>query len=210
MATFAERRDPEKLVERDSSSDEVQHGGPQPGGAQKGSGIRRLSLVSQSSARAAAERSLSLHDLPDPDEGKSEEEKSKIDKALMWKVDKWLIPWLSLLYLLSFLDRTNIGNARLAGLEKDIGMSGKDYNLSLTIFFISYALAEPLTGPLIKRLTPRVYFTAIILSWGLIMTLMGLVTNFAGLLAARFFLGLAEAGLFPGMLSFFHVQYTRI
>jgi MFS family permease len=117
----------------------------------------------------------------------------------MWKVDMWLIPWLSLLYLLSFLDRTNIGNARLAGLEDDIGMVKGDYNMALTIFFISYAVAEPVTNALLKRLTPRIFFTAIIIAWGIIMTLMGLVKNNAGLLAARFFLGVAEAGLFPGV-----------
>jgi hypothetical protein len=55
----------------------------------------------------------------------------------MWKVDRWLIPWLCLLYLLSFLDRTNIGNARIAGMEADLGMSGHDYNNTLTIFFVS-------------------------------------------------------------------------
>lgn len=115
----------------------------------------------------------------------------------MRKVDLWLIPWLCLLYLLSFLDRSNIGNARLAGMEEDLDMGGHDYNNALTIFFISYALAEPITNVLLKRLTPRVFFTGIILLWGLIMTLMGLVTNYAGLLACRWFLGLAEAGLFP-------------
>lgn len=135
----------------------------------------------------------------------------------MRKVDAWLIPWLCLLYLLSFLDRTNIGmlaintkdllhllttstgNARLAGMEDDLGMGGHDYNNTLTIFFISYALAEPITNVLLKRLTPRIFFTGIILLWGLIMTLMGLVTNYSGLLACRWFLGLAEAGLFPGV-----------
>jgi hypothetical protein len=55
----------------------------------------------------------------------------------MWKVDMWIIPWLSFLYLLSFLDRTNIGNARLAGLEDDLGMGGHDYNNALTVFFVS-------------------------------------------------------------------------
>lgn len=100
-------------------------------------------------------------------------------------------------------------------MERELGMGGHDYNLSLTIFFvrasaswncnelmnyqISYALAEPITNVMLKRLTPRIFFTAIIICWGLIMTLMGLVTNFSGLLAARWFLGLAEAGLFPGM-----------
>lgn len=177
MATSERKQDPEKatgLDAQDSSSDEIKQSGTQ------------------------VERSQLLDELLDPDEGKNEEERKAIDKKLVWKVDRWLIPWLSLLYLLSFLDRTNIGNARLAGMEADLSMSGRDYNMSLTIFFISYALAEPITNVLVKRLTPRVFFTGIILMWGLIMTLMGLVTNYAGLLAARWFLGLAEAGLFPG------------
>ncbi len=70
-------------------------------------------------------------------------------------------------------------------MEPDLRMAGHDYNNALTIFFISYALAEPITNVLLKRLTPRVFFTAIILLWGLIMTLMGLVKNYAGLLACR-------------------------
>ena len=70
----------------------------------------------------------------------------------------------------------------------------------LTVYEIkvSYALAEPVTNVLLKRLTPRIFFTGIILLWGLFMTMMGLVTNYAGLMALRFLLGLAEAGLFPG------------
>lgn len=117
----------------------------------------------------------------------------------MRRVDLWLIPWLSLLYLLSFLDRTNIGNARLVDMEDDLGMVKGDYNMALTIFFISYAVFEPLTNALLKRLTPRIFFTAIIVAWGVIMTLMGLVKNQPGLLAARWWLGFAEAGLFPGV-----------
>ncbi|CAI0647053.1 unnamed protein product, partial [Colletotrichum noveboracense] len=143
------------------------------------------------------EKARALADLPDPDDGKTPEERAAIDKALMWKVDLWLVPWLSLLYLLSFLDRTNIGNARLAGMEADLGMAPSDYNLALTVFFISYAVFEPATNALLKRLTPRIFFTGIIVVWGIIMTLMGLCHNTAGLLAARWFLGIAEAGLFP-------------
>ena len=197
MPIVDDKKDLEK-VEHDTSSDEVKHPTSSPH-----SGSRRPSLLAKitASAHERADKALGLDDLPDPDEGKSDEEKMKLDRALVWKVDKWLIPWLSLLYLLSFLDRTNIGNARLAGMEDDLNMSGRDYNLSLTIFFVSYALFEPMTGPLIKKMTPRVYFTLIILSWGLIMTLMGLVENFSGLLAARWFLGVAEAGLFPGEVT---------
>lgn len=114
-------------------------------------------------------------------------------------MDRWLVPWLSLLYLLSFLDRTNIGNARIAKMEPDLHMSGRDYANALTIFFISYAGFEPLTNIAIKKWSPRVFFTAIILCWGVFMTLMGVVHNKAGLLACRWFLGIAEAGLFPGV-----------
>ncbi|KAI6348139.1 hypothetical protein MCOR25_010850 [Pyricularia grisea] len=156
-----------------------------------------------------AERAALLAALPDPDAGKTPEERAEIDRKLMWKVDLALVPWLSLLYLMSFLDRTNIGNARLAGLESDLGMKadGSDYNLSLTIFFISYALFEPVTNALLKRMTPRLFFTGIIFVWGVIMTLMGLCHNFPGLLAARWFLGIAEAGLFPGVNYYLSCWY---
>merc|ERR1712230_161401 len=106
----------------------------------------------------ATEHAERLSELADPDAGKSPEERAAIDRKLMRKVDLWLIPWLCLLYLLSFLDRSNIGNARLAGMEEDLDMGGHDYNNALTIFFISYALAEPITNVLLKRLTPRVFF----------------------------------------------------
>jgi MFS family permease len=79
--------------------------------------------------------------------------------------------------------------------------------MSLTIFFISYAIFEPITNALLKVLTPRWFFTAIIIAWGTIMTLMGLVTSYKGLLVARFFLGVAEAGLFPGVTYYLSCWY---
>ncbi|EFQ31568.1 major facilitator superfamily transporter [Colletotrichum graminicola M1.001] len=165
------------------------------------------SLADEKPIDSQLEQAQALADLPDPDAGKTLEERAAIDKKLMWKVDLWLVPWLSLLYLLSFLDRTNIGNARLAGMEADLHMEGSDYNLSLTIFFISYAVFEPATNALLKRLTPRIFFTGIIVCWGTIMTLMGLCHNFSGLLAARWFLGIAEAGLFPGVNYYLSCWY---
>lgn len=96
---------------------------------------------------------------------------------------------------MSFLDRTNIGNARLAGMEKDLGMVGSDYNVSLSIFFIGYAFAEPITNAILKRSSPRIFFTAIVILWGIIMTLNGLCKSYSGLLAARFFLGVVSIPL---------------
>lgn len=59
-------------------------------------------------------------------------------KAVMWKLDRRIIPFLGLLYLCSFLDRVNIGNAKLAGITKDLGISSGDYNIALSLFFVGY------------------------------------------------------------------------
>lgn len=78
-------------------------------------------------------------------------------------------------------------------------MTNNQYNITLTVFFISYALFEPLTNVLLKKLRPSIFIPAIMVLWGIVMVCMGLTHNFAGMTTARFFLGLAEAGLFPGV-----------
>ncbi|KAJ5820462.1 hypothetical protein N7474_006053 [Penicillium riverlandense] len=150
-----------------------------------------------------------LAGLEDPDAGLSDEERAKIDRKLLWKLDLRLVPWLSLLYLASFLDRTNIGNAKLVDLTTDLGMSGNQFNATLTIFFVSYSVFEPLTNVLLKRLRPSIFIPSIMICWGVCMACMGVVTNYSGLMAARWFLGLAEAGLFPGVGYFLSCWYKR-
>ncbi|KAI9642310.1 hypothetical protein NHQ30_009112 [Ciborinia camelliae] len=151
------------------------------------------------------------HDLPpDPDANLSDEEKADIDRKLVRKLDWALIPWLCVLYLLAFLDRTNIGNAKIGGLQKDLdNMSTGKYNAVLWIFFISYALFEPVTNVMLKRFRPSIFVPIIIIAWGLCMTFMGFVQNWSGLMAARWFLGLAEAGLFPGISYYLSCWYKR-
>lgn len=147
--------------------------------------------------------------LPDPDAHLSPEERAAIDRKLLWKLDLRLIPWLCLLYLISFLDRTNIGNAKLDGLEKSLHITGGQYNACLSIFFVSYALFEPLTNVLLKRLRPSVFIPIIMTLWGITMVTMGLTHNFSGMMAARWFLGTAEAGLFPGINFYLSCWYKR-
>ncbi|KAI9931429.1 hypothetical protein ASPWEDRAFT_169725 [Aspergillus wentii DTO 134E9] len=150
-----------------------------------------------------------LEEFEDPDAGLSEEERAKIDRKLLWKLDLQLVPWLSLLYLISFLDRTNIGNAKLVGLEDDLNMTDNQYNAALTIFFVSYSVFEPLTNVLLKRTTPKIFIPICMMLWGICMTCMGLVHNYAGIMAARFFLGLSESALFPGIGYFLSCWYKR-
>ncbi|KAN0105817.1 MFS nicotinic acid transporter-like protein [Hyaloscypha variabilis] len=149
-------------------------------------------------------------DIPDPDAHLSEAERKAIDRKLLWKLDLYLIPWLCILYLLSFLDRTNIGNAKIDGLQKSLhNLTTGQYNACLSLFFVSYALFEPLTNILLKRLKPSIFIPIIMVIWGCVMTSMGYVENFSGLMAARWFLGMAEAGLFPGINYFLSCWYKR-
>ncbi|KAI1178718.1 major facilitator superfamily domain-containing protein [Nemania sp. FL0916] len=131
------------------------------------------------------------------------------EKKILRKMDVRLIPMLALLYLLSFLDRGNIGNAKIEGLQEDLKMTDNQYNLCLTVFFFTYAVFEVPSNLLLKRLRPSRWLPTIMVAWGTVMTLMGIVQNFQGLLSARLFLGVAEAGLYPGCAYYLTMWYCR-
>ncbi|VUC31396.1 unnamed protein product [Clonostachys rosea] len=120
-------------------------------------------------------------------------------KRVVRKVDVRLIPMLAILYLISHLDRANIGNAKIEGLADDLHLTGLQYNLVLSLFFIPYVLLEVPSNVLLKRFSrPSLYLGTLVTSWGVIMTLHGVTKNFGGLLAVRMLLGVMEAGFYPG------------
>ena len=88
------------------------------------------------------------------------------EKKLVRKCDLYIIPVLSLLYSLSFIDRINIGNARLQGLEKDLRMKGQDYNVALFIFFVPYILFEVPSNLLIRKIAPSTWLSSLMVLWG--------------------------------------------
>jgi hypothetical protein len=80
----------------------------------------------------------------------------------MYRSSGLIFEQLCILYLLAFLDRTNIGNAKVDGLQKSLhNMSTGRYNAALTMFFISYSIFEPLTNVLLKRLKPSIFIPII-------------------------------------------------
>ncbi|KAI8209205.1 hypothetical protein K4K54_009095 [Colletotrichum sp. SAR 10_86] len=120
-------------------------------------------------------------------------------KRVMRKLDWRLVPLLGLLYLISFLDRANIGNAKIEGLPEDLNLTGQQYNIALCVFFITYILFEvPSNMLLLKFKRPSTYMGILVTGWGTIITLTGLVQNFEGLVAVRVLLGVFESGFFPG------------
>ncbi|KAF1850771.1 high-affinity nicotinic acid transporter [Cucurbitaria berberidis CBS 394.84] len=130
-------------------------------------------------------------------------------KKLLRRLDWHIIPFMSLIYLLCFLDRTNIGNARLDHLEKDLKLHGLQYNDCLAILFPFYIAAEIPSNMMMKRTRPSIWLTFIMFFWSLAMICQGFVTNYSGLMATRVFLGVFEGGLFPGVNYYITQWYVR-
>ncbi|KAJ4372959.1 hypothetical protein N0V83_003250 [Neocucurbitaria cava] len=127
------------------------------------------------------------------------------------KVDLRLVPMLSLLYLVAFIDRSNIGNAKIAGMTTDLKMPSNtlQYNTAVTLFFVPYTLLEVPSNIVLKMMRPSHWIAILMFCWGLVMTLMGLVNNYPGLLAGRFFLGVTESGFFPAATFLLTLWYRR-
>ncbi|KAF9331062.1 hypothetical protein BG006_006069 [Podila minutissima] len=125
------------------------------------------------------------------------------------KIDWRLIPLLSIMYLFSFLDRVNIGNAKVAGLEKDIGLTPQEYSWALSIFFIGYIIAETPSQMLLKKVGPRKWISLCMFVWGGLTMLLAACSSAASLYATRFFLGIFEAALFPGAIFTLTLFYAR-
>ncbi|KZT08237.1 MFS general substrate transporter [Laetiporus sulphureus 93-53] len=113
------------------------------------------------------------------------------------------------MYLCSFLDRGNIGNAKLQGLVTQLDLTGNKYNIALTMYFIPYCLCECPANMVLKKFKPSRWLPGITLLWGIIMTLMGLVKTYPQLVGTRICLGVAEAGLFPGVVYYLTLWYPR-
>lgn len=103
----------------------------------------------------------------------------------------------------------NIGNARLYGLEEDLGLVGNQFQIAVSILFVTYITFEVPSNLVLKKFTPSRWIAFITVSWGIIATLTGIVQSYAGLLACRVLLGALEAGLFPGMNLYLTFFYTK-
>ena len=103
----------------------------------------------------------------------------------------------------------NIGNARLYGLEDDLGMHGSQYQTAVSLLFVTYILCELPSNLVIKKLRPSRWIAFITTSWGIVATLTGVVQTYGGFIACRLILGALEAGLFPGLAIYLTLFYTK-
>ncbi|KAG9226994.1 hypothetical protein CCMSSC00406_0008966 [Pleurotus cornucopiae] len=188
---------------------------PRPSSVEKDNDSREEKVVSESSEEGIDFGGESR--LPPPPVLTSEQE------AKLWrKIDLRLMPILSLMYLFSFLDRVNKlrrgprvlankakGNAKLQGLTTQLNLIGNEYNIALTMFFIPYCIFECPSNLVLKRFRPSRWLPGITVAWGTVMTLMGIVKTYPQLVGVRICLGVAEAGLFPGVVYYLTLWYPR-
>ncbi|KAF9258694.1 MFS general substrate transporter [Marasmius fiardii PR-910] len=133
----------------------------------------------------------------------------KAEAKLRRKIDLMILPTVSLLYLFCFIDRANIGNARLAGLETDLGLRGYDYNIVLSCFYVSYIIFEIPCNIVCKKIGPGWFIPATTLLFGVTSIGTAFVKNISQASGVRFLLGIFEAGMLPGIAYYLSRWYRR-
>ncbi|KAF2653746.1 MFS general substrate transporter [Lophiostoma macrostomum CBS 122681] len=132
-----------------------------------------------------------------------------LEKRILRKLDLHLMPWLFGLWLLAFIDRSNIGNAKIDGLTEDLHLNANKFNIALAVFYVPYICYDVPSNLVIKYFKAGYYLPALLIAWGLVSMCTGFVKSYAGLLVARFFLGFAEGGLLGGMIIYLAMFYRR-
>ncbi|KAF9886790.1 hypothetical protein FE257_011167 [Aspergillus nanangensis] len=133
----------------------------------------------------------------------------RASRSIVRKLDWTLMPIICVLYLFNYLDRTSIAQAKLNTLEKDLNLSGAEYNTAVSILNVGYMIMQIPSNMLLTRVQPNPYIPAWVLIWSVVSACTALVTNFGQLVAVRALLGFVEAPFFPGIYYLLSCWYTR-
>ena len=125
----------------------------------------------------------------------------EIEKKVISKVSRRLIPFMFVLYVIAYLDRVNVGFAALQ-MNADLKFSAAVYGLGSGIFFIGYFLFEIPSNLILGRIGARIWIARIMITWGIVASATAFIQGPRSFYLVRFLLGLAEAGFFPGMILY--------
>ncbi|KAG6335126.1 hypothetical protein ID866_3966 [Astraeus odoratus] len=134
------------------------------------------------------------------------------EKRLVRRLDRSILPITCLLYLFAFLDRSNLGNARLQGLPQEVlggDPEGLLYEWVFSAFYFSYILWQVPATVLSKLFPPSYWIAAMAIGWGICSVLQASAFNFSGLVVCRVGLGVFEAGFGPAIPLYFSLFYTK-
>lgn len=140
--------------------------------------------------------SLTLPDTPDPE----------LVKSALTKVTKHIIPVLLSMFVIAFIDRSNLGWAQQKW-STDYGISTAAYTFGATLFFIGYAVFEVPSNLIMHKVGARWWMTRIMITWGLVAVAFMFVRGPMSFYALRFLLGITEAGFFPGVMLYLTYFY---
>ncbi len=132
----------------------------------------------------------------------------ELERRTIRKVALRLLPFLGLLYFINYLDRTNIGFAKLT-MSDDLGLTQTAFGLASGIFFIGYLLLEVPSNLALHRFGARRWIARIMITWGIVASAMAFVPNEGVLYVLRFLLGVAEAGFFPGIILYLTFWFPK-
>ncbi|CAG9274403.1 Putative tartrate transporter [Paraburkholderia unamae] len=127
---------------------------------------------------------------------------SRVSRKLMWRI----IPFVMLLYFVSFLDRVNVGFAAMT-MNKDIGLSPAAFGLGGGLFFVGYFLFEVPSNLILHRVGARIWIARVMITWGIVSAASAFVSGPTSFYVLRFLLGVAEAGFFPGIILYLSLWF---
>lgn len=132
-----------------------------------------------------------------------------LEARILRKMDLFLVPLMAMLYFLSNLDKSNIGNAAIAGLTEDLNLVGTEYNVAVTVFFGTYILFDPVGTNMLKIMGPPTMMSLCLFSFGVISLCTAWVKNYGQLILVRLLLGVFEGMIYPSINMYLSLCYRR-
>lgn len=124
----------------------------------------------------------------------------KEHRKLFWRIDLRVVPMISFMYGVSVIDRGNIGQVYVAGLQKDLALVGAQYSVITLLFFPTYVLCSYPSNMMLLKVGAQLWLSFLLFGWGMIMLGMGFIQNWWSLAILRFFLGAFESGIVPAAI----------
>lgn len=138
----------------------------------------------------------------------AEQDRAALETATMRKVGLRLIPFLVLCYFIAYVDRVNVGFAALT-MNHDLGLSATAFGIGGGLFFVAYVLCEVPSNLALEKVGARLWIARIMITWGLVGAGSAFVTGPYSFAVARFLLGAAEAGFFPGVILYLTYWFPK-
>jgi MFS transporter, ACS family, tartrate transporter len=133
---------------------------------------------------------------------------SDLERVTMRRVTRRLLPFLMACYLVSFIDRVNVGFAALQ-MNKDVGLTASMFGLGSGLFFVTYFIFEVPSNLVLEKVGARLWIARILITWGLVSAATALVVGPYSFYLVRFLLGAAEAGFYPGVLLYLTFWFPK-